>query len=48
MPDDTAQATAAHLGIAWDTNTAAAVIVLGALAFLILIRRGFRGVVVKV
>lgn len=35
-----------RIGIAWDTNTAAAVIVLGALLFLYLVRRGFRGVVV--
>lgn len=31
-----------------DTNTVAALIVLGALAFLLLIRRGFRGFVVQV
>lgn len=37
-----------RVGVEWDTNTAAAVIVLGALAFLILVRRGFRGVVVGV
>lgn len=31
-----------------DTNQAAAIIVLGALAFLIAVRRGFRGLVVTI
>lgn len=43
MADDT-QA----LGMTLDTNTVAALIVLAALAFLLLVRRGFRGFVVQV
>lgn len=34
----------AKLNMAWDTNTALAVLVLGALLFLWAVRRGFRGV----
>lgn len=38
---------APELNKTWDTDTATAVVVLGALAFLFLVRRGFKGVVVN-
>lgn len=41
------QASPVTSALSWDTNTAAAALVLGSLMFLILVRRGFRGVVVN-
>lgn len=38
----------AKLNLTWDTNTALAVVVLGALLFLWAVRRGFRGFTVGV
>lgn len=42
--DDDDRSSSSPLSFAWDGNTATAVIVLGALVFLWLIARGFRGV----
>lgn len=47
MMDDTAPTfSPPKLSLAWDTNTAVAVLVLGSLIFLAATRRGFRPVLV--
>lgn len=45
MPDDTARGSLSlpSLDLTWDAATATAVLALGALAYIVAVRRGFRG-----